>query len=172
MFRRFNYIYSRIKGEGVSIDSLPEDEIEAIWSRIKAYIDTANVKSITMAMIKDEIESEMRSPSKKSVPSEKEIRDQSTMDFLIEKGFPKEASENIKISNEILGSRIKQITVRDAPRFQIAKGTPTVDGVKAGQFISGKTKDEAIKSLTGKVQKLPKPKPKGLLGEEREGLTF
>ena len=125
-----------------------------------------------MAMIKDEIENEMRSPSKKSVPEAQETNPQAMMDFLIEKGFPKEASENVKISNEILGNRISQITVRDAPRFQIAKGTPTVDGVRAGQFISGKTKDEAIKSLSGKVKKLPKPKPKGLLGEEREGVSL
>lgn len=154
------------------MDSLPSEEIESIWTRIKAYIDTANVKSISMAMIKDEIENEMRSPSKKAVPAAKETNPQAMMDFLIEKGFPKEASENVKISNEILGTRIKEITVKGIPRFQITKGTPTVDGIKAGQFISGKTKDQAIKSLTGKVKKLPKPKPKGLLGEEREGLTL
>ena len=125
-----------------------------------------------MAMIKDEIESELRSPSKKAVPEAKEVNPQAMMDFLIERGFPKVASENTKISNELLGNRISEFTIKGIPRFQIAKGTPTVDGVKAGQFISGKTKDEAIKSLSGKVKKLPKPKSKGLLGEEREGLAL
>ena len=151
------------------MDSLPEEMIEQIWERNKAYIDTKEIKSISAKMIADEIESAMR---KARVPAAKEVNPQSQMDFLIERGFPKEASENVKISNEILGTRIKEITVKGIPRFQITKGTPTVDGVKAGQFISGKTKDQAIKSLTGKVKKLPKPKPKGLLGEEREGLSL
>ena len=125
-----------------------------------------------MAMIKDEIENEMQNPSKKSVPTSQETNPQAMMDFLIEKGFPNEASDNQNIKKELLGNRINEITVRGLPRFQIRKGTPTVDGVKAGQFISGKTRDQAVDSLQVKIEKLPKPKPKGLLGEEREGLAL
>ncbi len=47
------------------------------------------------------------------------------------------------------------IKVRGQNRFQVAKGTPTVyiDGkqIRAGQFLAGKSEEEAIKSLEKKA---------------------
>ncbi len=137
------------------MDSLPEEEIESIWKRIKTYIDTDKIKSISTKMIADEIQNEM---SKANVPASRNVNPQSMMDFLTNRGFHKEASKNARIKNEIIGMRIRMITVRGTERFQIAKGTKSFkfDGkiIKAGQFISGKTKDEAVKSLNIKVEKV------------------
>lgn len=140
---------------GVIMDSLPEDEIEQIWSRVKAYINTKNISSISTKMIADEIENEMIGAN---VPTEKERNPQAMMDFLTLKGFHKEASKNIKIKKELVGMRIREIEIRGVKRFQIVKGTSTFkfDGksIKAGQFISGKTRDEAVKKLNVKIEKV------------------
>lgn len=106
-------------------------------------------------MIADEIENQM---TKAKVPQAKQVNPQSMMDFLISRGFHTEASKNAKIKTELIRMRIKVIEIKGVQRFQIAKGTTSFkfDGkiIKAGQFVSGKTKDEATKSLKVKVEKV------------------
>lgn len=136
------------------MDSLPEDEIEAIWQRIKVYIQTDKVKSISTRMIAEEIENEMNNAH---VPESRKKTPQSFMGFLIQRGFPREAAKNDKIKSEIISSRIILLKVKGKDRFQLGKGTPTFktkEGrqIKAGQFISGKTKDEATKKLQIKIE--------------------
>lgn len=132
------------------MDSVSEDEIEGIWGRVKVYIDVKNIRSISSGMIVDEIENEMRTAV---VPAGREEIVQANMDFLIERGFPEQAAENASISSEILLQRISSKTVRGKTRFQITKGTPTFGSIKAGQFIKGKTKEEAVRSLKIKVER-------------------
>jgi hypothetical protein len=134
------------------MDSLPEDEIEAIWQRSKRYLDLNKIKSVSRKMIQEEIREEMRNAN---VPRDRERNPQALMDFLIFKGFPEEAASNDKIVNELLSDNVKEIKVKGKTRFQIAKGTPsftTPEGktIRAGQFIGGGTKEGAIKNLRSK----------------------
>lgn len=134
------------------MDSLPEDEIEAIWQRNKKYIDVNQIKSVSTKMIQDEIREALRTAN---VPQEREVNPQSTSEFLVAKGFPEEAAKNQKILTELLQDNVREIQVRGASRFQIAKGTPTfidLEGkqVRAGQFLAGKNQSEAVEKLIKK----------------------
>ncbi len=131
------------------MDSLPEDEIEAIWQRNKRYIDITQIKSVSREMIQDEIREALRTSR---VPRDREVNPQSTAEFLIDRGFPEEASKNPKILAGLLKDNIKEIQVKGVSRFQLTKGTPSftdVEGkqVRAGQFLSGKTQTEAVDKL-------------------------
>lgn len=133
------------------MDSLPEDEIEAIWERVKSYLDLTRIKSVSRGMVRDEIENAMLNAR---VSQQK--NPQSTMDFLVDRGFPYEAVKNQKVINELLTNNVKDIRVKGKLRFIIKKGTPTFrfqgKKIKAGQFLSGRTQDEAVESLKKKGQ--------------------
>ncbi len=140
------------------MDSLPEDEIEAIWQRVKAKIDTKKVKSISKKMIAEEIENELRS-------AESGPNTQATGNFLIQHKFADNAVANKKILDSLISDRIVSIQVRGITRFQIKKGSTSLEiapkkFIRAGQFLSGKTKDEAIASLEKKAESKPKKKAK------------
>ena len=135
------------------MDSLPEDEIEAIWSRVKHYIDTKNIKSISRQSIADELEREMLSDTTSA-------NEQANSKFLIKRGFvdvalgikPAKDGYVENIREELLEDNIRAIRVKEGTRFQVAKGTPTfitLEGktIRAGQFLSGKSQADAIKQL-------------------------
>lgn len=133
------------------MDSLPEDEIEAIWQRQKKYIDLDDIKSVTKTGVQEEIKNLMKGAS---VPDQQ--NPQANNDFLTERGFPKEATSNPKIFQEILETKIKKVSVKGVDRFQLKAGTSsfrTPDGrlVKAGQFLGGTSREFALKSLNKKI---------------------
>jgi len=131
------------------MDRETEEEIESIWERTKKYIDVNQIKGVSKSQIQAEIRRQLENVSARGK------NPQSNADFLISKGFPKEASKNEKIRRELLTDNIVAIKVRGRTRFQVARGTPTVviDGkqIRAGQFLAGKTEEEAIKNLEQKV---------------------
>ncbi len=106
-------------------------------------------------MIADEIENQMATAN---VPESQEKNPQAMMDFLIGRGFHTEASKNTKIKQELVGMRIREVEVKGVKRFQIIKGTTAFrfddKVIRPGQFISGKTKDEAVKKLNVKIEKV------------------
>lgn len=131
------------------MDSLPEDEIEAIWSRLKAYIDVRDVKSISRNMIAEEIENAMVTSR---VPTAREKNPQAMMGFLVERGFPERAARNPNIIEDVLQSQIIESEVRGRTRFRIKKGTPSFKDkkgriIRGGQFVAGTTRGKAVKSL-------------------------
>lgn len=131
------------------MDKEADEEIESIWEREKKYIDVKKIRGVSREQIQQGIKKQLESVSTRGK------NPQANSEFLIKKGFPERASENRKIREELLSDNIKEIKVRGKTRFQIAKGTPTtkIDGktVRAGQFISGKTKEQATKNLIKKV---------------------
>lgn len=135
-----------------TLEDYPAQEIEGIWKRVKQYIDTKQIKSISRDMIAEEIETQMLSST---VPRDREKNPQATMDFLVHVRFPQAIAKNKTITNTIIGGRIKAVKVKGRTRFQIIKGTPTIrfDGksIRAGQFVAGKTESDAIKNIRVKV---------------------
>ena len=131
------------------MDSLDEQEIESSWEREKKYINARKIKSVTKEGIQKEILEKLRGVKATG------RNPQSNTDFLIKRKFHEVASKNPNIRKELLRDNIRIIKVKGKQRFQVAKGTPTVflDGkmIKAGQFLSGKTEEEAIKNLEKKV---------------------
>lgn len=130
------------------MDGLEEQEIEGIWQRIKTYIDLKKIKSVDAINQKEELARVMGI----STPSDGK-NPQSNMNFLVNRGFPKEAIQNEKIRNEILSNSIVGLKVKGVQRFQIAKGAKSFISngrtIKAGQFLKGTTKESALKGLGG-----------------------
>lgn len=131
------------------MDSLDEQEIISIWERNKKYIDINDIKAVSKPAIQEEIRQKLN-----EVP-QKGKNKQANTDFLIRRGFVDRAVNNPNIQRELFQNNIREIKVKGKSRFQIAKGTPTttVNGkqIRAGRFIAGKDKAEAVKNLQEKV---------------------
>jgi len=115
----------------------------------KVIIDARKIKSVTKAGIQQEILEQLRGVKATG------RNPQSNTDFLINRNFSVVASKNPNIRKELLQDNIQLIKVKGQERFQVAKGTKTVylngKKIKAGQFLSGKTKADAIKNLETKA---------------------
>lgn len=128
------------------MDGLEEQEIEGIWQRVKRYLDLSKIKSVDEMNQQQELSQAMEIRTNAD-----NINPQSNMGFLTDRGFPSEAIHNENIRNELLGQNIKSLIVRGVQRFQIRKGAQTFESdgrtVRAGQFLSGTTKEKALESL-------------------------
>ena len=132
------------------MESLDEQEIQSIWERVKKYVEIKDIKGVTKTQFQEQIKQKMESVEDRGKNS------QANMDFLIRKGFVKRALDTPSIQKELYSTEIRTVEVRGGTRFQVAKGTPTttINGkqVRAGQFLSGKTKEEAVKNLQEKAK--------------------
>jgi len=133
------------------VDTLVSSEILGIWGRIKNYVDLDKIKSVDALNQKEELRRAMQSPTRKSGAYS------GNMNTLIEKGFPGAFVENETIREELLGEKLREITVKGTTRYQIEKGTPTYSSItgaeiRAGQFVGGTSKTEAVKSLKDKLE--------------------
>lgn len=136
------------------MDSVSDEEIQSIWKRQKKYFPPSKIRAVTRDEIEHQIKQEMEAVN---IPSNKNFNPQSNQNFLIRKGFPSRASEIPAIQNEILSERVSAIKVKGKERFKIKKGTGTFEfegkKVKAGQFLKGKTQNEAVSDLKRKALK-------------------
>lgn len=146
---------SELCGVELKMDSLTDKEFEGIWQRNKKYIQLDKIKSITRRNIKEEIAEAVRTSS---APSKKKaFNPQANSNFLLRRGFAERASRTKNIVEELLAENVNLVKVRNQPRYQIKKGSATIRTksgkvIKAGQFISGKTKEEAIENLLKKTE--------------------
>ena len=81
------------------MDGLAETEIEGIWTRIKRYI---NLDEVTAGDPTNQKEQLKRAMSIKTYGDGKTA--QGNMDFLIKRGFPKQAIKNRQIQSELMQS--------------------------------------------------------------------
>lgn len=135
------------------MDSLDDGEFEGIWKRNKKYIELDKIKSISRKSIEEEIRQAVESSSS----PRRGFNPQSNSSFLIRRGFHKRAAKTDFILKEILIENIKFLKVRNQPRFQLKKGSSTVRTpsgkiIKAGQFIKGKSREEALQNLLKKAE--------------------
>jgi len=126
------------------MDSLDGYEIESIWERVRFLVDISKIKSVKPEDVQKEIKSQLsKNP-------------QSKLNILIDKGFPRLVSENVIIKKDLFTTKIKEVQTKRGNRYQIAKGVITFKfkglNVKAGQFIKGKTKEQAVLNLINKTK--------------------
>lgn len=135
------------------MDSLPEDDIEAIWGRIKKplNLDEINAKNKDdfQRQVKDLMDSAYY-PTREGAPYQQSVK------FLIEKGIAGRLAKNDKVLKEILQRKVGKTTVKGKQRFIIKKGVPTFASssgkqIRAGQFLKGKSVDEATQDLVEKT---------------------
>jgi len=111
------------------MDSLPEDDIEAIWGRIKYRLSLNEVKGKNKSEVQREVKQLMMSPF---FPMPKNSRPQQSPKFLVEKGIVERFIGNEKILKEIYSHQISKIKVRGKERFIIKKGSSSFES-KSGK---------------------------------------
>lgn len=134
-------------------DTLVDSEILGIWQRIKRYLNLDAISATDKMNQKEQLRSAMESPAQTSAAFPVNL------DTLVDNGFPNEFVENPEIRKQLLQSQIQSFQVRSVTRFQIAKGTasiqlPTGKFLRAGQFLGGKSEQEALESLRLKTEKI------------------
>lgn len=136
------------------MDSLPEDEIEAIWGRIDVKLPLNEVKAKNKSDAQNQVKQLMLSSF---FPKPKNARPQQTIEFLVKKGFVERAFKNDRILSDVFRNTVSRVKVRGKERFIIKKGSPSFSTktgkvFRAGQFLKGNTQEEALQDFVEKTK--------------------
>lgn len=139
---------------GVLMDSLPQDDIEAIWGRIKYRLNLNEITGSNKEQVQKQVEQLMLSAY---FPTRDNARVQQSPKFLVNKGFVGRALQSDRILEEIYSKQITSRAVRGKQRFIIKKGSHSFTSksgkkFRAGQFLKGKSQQEATLDFIEKTK--------------------
>jgi hypothetical protein len=131
------------------MDSLPDDEIEGIWFRLRKYIDINSIEGLEKDEIAAELDARIRRVNATAA------NPQARGDFLADRGFARRALDVEPIYSLFYVERIRRIKITSKKGKQFHrmqyKGAPIKlsDGktIRSGHFVKGKSEAEAIEHL-------------------------
>lgn len=119
-------------------DTLTDSQVLGIWERSKDDIDWKKITAVDTMNQQKELQKLMENPKRKSPQ----------LTTLAENNFSNAFVQNPIIREELLRNSIKEVKVKGKTRFQVRSRT----GIKrSGQFLQGRTEDEALRDLKRKL---------------------
>jgi hypothetical protein len=136
----------------------PEEEIEEIYFRTRDYVDLSKITAWDELNIQNQLISAYAQHG-----GDKKARDFQALESMASSRLMERFSRNERIKDTFFAGRIKEEKVRGKPRFTLQAGvSPFVspEGKKytAGKFLRGRTREETIKFLEGRLPATPMQK--------------